>query len=281
MKLVVPLMMPASHSIRLAVRPSRSALMIGMPPATAASKATMTLCSLAAAKISLPWTASSALLAVTTCLPWAIASSTRSRAMPVPPISSHDDVDRPDRARSRDGSSLTGTPSPTMLARPAPRRGRRCARPRCRARRGAGSPRDWRSSTSATPLPTVPKPSRPTRIGCRAIFGASSGRPQRSAPPGAGRSGAPVLAAVVCEERGRSGPSPPSGRRCSAGTRSAGGRGRGQLKPDALHDQHLLRLEQLEDELLVVVDRIQARIEPREQVERRLRLDAAHAREST
>ena len=42
MKLVVPLMMPAIHSMRLAVRPSRSALMIGMPPATAASKATIT-----------------------------------------------------------------------------------------------------------------------------------------------------------------------------------------------------------------------------------------------
>ena len=67
--------------------------MIGMPPATAASKAMMTCCLLAAAKISLPYTASSALLAVTTCLPWAIASSTSSRAISVPPISSHDDVD--------------------------------------------------------------------------------------------------------------------------------------------------------------------------------------------
>ena len=42
MKLLVPLMMPAIHSMRLAVSPSRSALMIGMPPATAASNATMT-----------------------------------------------------------------------------------------------------------------------------------------------------------------------------------------------------------------------------------------------
>ena len=42
MKLVVPLMMPAIHSIRLAVKPSRKALMIGMPPATDASNATMT-----------------------------------------------------------------------------------------------------------------------------------------------------------------------------------------------------------------------------------------------
>jgi hypothetical protein len=42
MKFVVPLMMPAIQSMRLAVRPSRSALMMGMPPATAASKATIT-----------------------------------------------------------------------------------------------------------------------------------------------------------------------------------------------------------------------------------------------
>ena len=82
MKFVVPLMIPAIHSMRLAVRPSRSALMMGMPPATAASKATTTPRSRAAAKISLPCTASSALLAVTTCLPAAIASSTSVRAMP-------------------------------------------------------------------------------------------------------------------------------------------------------------------------------------------------------
>ena len=73
-------MMPAIHSMRFAVRPSRSALMIGTPPATAASKATITPFFCAAAKISLPWVASSALLAVTTCLPWRIASSCRSFA---------------------------------------------------------------------------------------------------------------------------------------------------------------------------------------------------------
>ncbi len=38
----VPLMMPAIHSMWLAARPSRTALMMGMPPATAASKATIT-----------------------------------------------------------------------------------------------------------------------------------------------------------------------------------------------------------------------------------------------
>ena len=80
MKLLVPLMMPAIHSIRLAVRPSRSALMIGMPPPTAASNATITPRARAASKISLPCRASSALFAVITCLPRPIASSTSARA---------------------------------------------------------------------------------------------------------------------------------------------------------------------------------------------------------
>ena len=79
---MVPLMMPAIHSMRLAVKPSRNALMMGMPPATAASKATITRIFCAAAKISLPCVASSALLAVTTCLPLAMALSTSSFATP-------------------------------------------------------------------------------------------------------------------------------------------------------------------------------------------------------
>ena len=81
-KLVVPLMMPAIHWMRLAVKPSRSALIIGIPPATAASNATITPLADAAAKISVPCTASNALLAVTTCLPAAMASSTSVLAMP-------------------------------------------------------------------------------------------------------------------------------------------------------------------------------------------------------
>ncbi|MNE33216.1 hypothetical protein D3C80_1268720 [compost metagenome] len=80
MKLPVPLMIPATQLIRLAERPSRIALITGMPPATAASKATMTPFSRALAKISLPCTAISALLAVTTCLPFSMALSTSSRA---------------------------------------------------------------------------------------------------------------------------------------------------------------------------------------------------------
>ena len=88
MKLVVPLMMPAIHSMRLAVSPSRKALIIGMPPATAASKATMTPIFWAAAKISLPCIARSALLAVTTCLPFSMALSISSLATLEPPMSS-------------------------------------------------------------------------------------------------------------------------------------------------------------------------------------------------
>ena len=59
MKLPVPLMMPASQLMRLPARPSRIALITGIPPATEASNATMTP-SRALAKISLPCTAISA-----------------------------------------------------------------------------------------------------------------------------------------------------------------------------------------------------------------------------
>ena len=88
MKLHVPLMMPAIHSMRFAAKPSRSALIVGMQPATAASKATITFCCRAAAKISFPCSASSALFAVTTCLPRTIAARIASLATVVPPITS-------------------------------------------------------------------------------------------------------------------------------------------------------------------------------------------------
>src|SRR6266404_1800998 len=61
--------MPASESTRLATRPSLTARMSGMPPATAASKASATPRRRASSYSSAPWWASSALLAVTTCLP--------------------------------------------------------------------------------------------------------------------------------------------------------------------------------------------------------------------
>ena len=87
-KLPVPLMMPASQSILLAAKPSRKILIIGIPPATAASYATLTPLASALAKISLPCSASKALLAVTICLPCSIAAKITSLAVVVPPINS-------------------------------------------------------------------------------------------------------------------------------------------------------------------------------------------------
>ncbi len=107
-------MIPAIHSMRLAVRPSRIALMIGMPPATAASKATITPLACAAAKISLPCFASSALLAVTTCLPCPMAAITSSRARVSPPISSTT-MSMPGSATTAIGSATSRIPSsPTV-----------------------------------------------------------------------------------------------------------------------------------------------------------------------
>src|SRR5262245_3367987 len=163
MKLEVPLMMPAIHSMRLAARPSRTALMIGMPPATEASKPTITPAFCAALKIWLPCLASSALLAVTTCLPFAIASSTSCFATVYPPISS--------TTMSMSGALTTSNASAWILAFPpvsflafatalSATRAMRIARP---ARRLISLA--LRLRTSQVPPPTVPIPSRPTLIG--------------------------------------------------------------------------------------------------------------------
>ena len=87
MKLLVPLMMPAIHSMRLAVRPSRSDLMIGIPPASSFECHRHALL-LRGGEDFVTVFGGSFLLAVTTCLPDSMAFSTSSLAMPVPPISS-------------------------------------------------------------------------------------------------------------------------------------------------------------------------------------------------
>ena len=69
MKLLVPLRMPSSDSIWLADRHWLMLAMIGMPPATEASKAIDRPSSRARSNSSGPCSASSALLAVTTSLP--------------------------------------------------------------------------------------------------------------------------------------------------------------------------------------------------------------------
>src|SRR6267378_7375558 len=163
MKFDVPLMMPAIHSMRFAASPSRSALMIGMPPPTEPSKATITPFFCAAAKISVPWVASSALLAVTTCLPLRIASSTSCLAIVQPPISSTMMSICGSRT-SLNASPMTFAFFPVIFLARRTALSATCviwiARP---ARRRISSA--LRLSTSQVPPPTVPVPSSPTLIG--------------------------------------------------------------------------------------------------------------------
>ena len=84
----MPFKIPAIHSILFATRPSLIALTIGIPPATAASYDRFTLCLVAKLTNSSPCIAIKALFAVTTCLLFFMASSTKSLDIPVPPINS-------------------------------------------------------------------------------------------------------------------------------------------------------------------------------------------------
>ena len=122
-----------------------SVLMIGMPPATAASKASATPASSARAASAVPCSAISALLAVTTCLPCASAVSTTLRARPRRCRRSARRRHRsPDRRPSRPRPRTSAPPTDRRRGRaagraPRPRR-RRCARP---ARTASSSA--WRS----------------------------------------------------------------------------------------------------------------------------------------
>src|SRR6267143_1642514 len=169
--------MPKAESMRLAGSPSLTARMSGMPPATAASKPSITRLRRAASKISGPWWASSALLAVTTCLPDSRALRMKVRAGSSPPTSSmmictagsastlaasltrgRDFRSSPSRARVRSASAMAW---------------RRRRQP---ARSSMSAPWLWR--TLMTPLPTVPRPRRPILIsfmaGAKAALGARS-----------------------------------------------------------------------------------------------------------
>ena len=74
--------------MRLPTRLRLSGSTMGMPPPTAASNETLPSPLSARLKISSPYSASRALLAVTTFLPAFRASRTTSPAKPVPPTSS-------------------------------------------------------------------------------------------------------------------------------------------------------------------------------------------------
>ena len=116
-------MMPWIERMRLATRPSRSARMIGMPPATLASKSRCRWCLSAVWKSSAPRSASSALFAVMTCLPFCSACWISSKASVVPPISSTM-TSRSGLATSLRQSAVTSfSGTPISRARSAPAHG--------------------------------------------------------------------------------------------------------------------------------------------------------------
>jgi len=157
---VVPFMMPCTLSIRFAFNPSRSDRRIGMPPPTLASNATSTPRFAAAPKISLPYSESSALFAVTTCLPASIDSRISLRANSYPPTSSTTMSTESSAISAAESSSKrtseTSTPRSLVVSRSAIRT-RRSGKPsRCSMTSAL------RSSTFTTPVPMVPKPTSPT-----------------------------------------------------------------------------------------------------------------------
>src|SRR5207245_342189 len=155
--------MPKAESTRLAGSPSLTARMRGMPPATAASKPRRTRLRRAASKISGPWWARSALLAVTTCLPASRARRMKVRAGSSPPTSSMM------ICTAGSASTLAASWTRGRVFRSSPSRGRVSSasamawrRRRQPARSSMSAPWFWRTLT--TPLPTVPRPRRPILI---------------------------------------------------------------------------------------------------------------------
>src|SRR4051812_38615477 len=147
MKFVVPLTIPNTFDISVTPKLSWITRMIGITPATAASKRSWTPASRARANSSSPCCASSCLFAVTTGLAASSARLTYSSAGSVPPISSTMTSEE-ERICSKSPSERFRTPV---------RSGRR---PVAAATASARS-----ASSSANALPTVPRPSRPIRTG--------------------------------------------------------------------------------------------------------------------
>src|SRR5262245_40023376 len=161
--------MPASDRIEFATRPSFTARMSGMPPATAASNASVTPRRRASSYSSAPWCASSALFAVTTCLPAARARRMKVRAGSRPPTSSMTMCTR--------GSLKTFAASPVIgsAARSRPSRCRMrsvSAMAASVSRQPARSSSLWRCAARifTTPAPTVPRPSRPRRTSSTGVI---------------------------------------------------------------------------------------------------------------
>ncbi len=136
--------------------------MMGMPPPTLASKPMSTPASATARMISGPHSARSALFAVTTDFPFRIASSRKSFAAPVPPISS--------TTIWTFGSRATCIPSPMSIPSGSLTPRSRFVSLSATRTSFRGTPTRLRncsafSSRSLTvPVPTVPKPMTPTPI---------------------------------------------------------------------------------------------------------------------
>ena len=153
--------MPITDLMRLAARHDLSGRIMGMPPPTAPSNIKSTLCSSASGNSSLPYFASTSLLAVTTFFPCSSAEAIYSFAGCSRPISS--------TTISMSGSFTISSKSPVtayFLPSSAAFCGLRTniffisilqpaflaiSPPLC-------------SSTCSTPLPTVPTPKRPILI---------------------------------------------------------------------------------------------------------------------
>ena len=157
--------MPAKASMRLAARPLRTASMMGMPPATDPSKPNDRPRSWALAKSVSPQAASSALLAVTTCWPAAMAFCTSVFAVPSPPINStststsllaseRSSVSNSAPSRGMSGLGVRLAARTSSIGRPA---------------RAAMASRFSIKSLATLP-PTVPSPARPTRSGFKALL---------------------------------------------------------------------------------------------------------------
>src|SRR5215470_3140646 len=196
--------MPKAERMRFAGRPSLTARISGMPPATAASKPSITRLRRASSNSSGPWWASRALLAVTTCLPACSAFKMKVRAGSSPPISSI--------TICTAGSSIAWLASPTRgrRARSMPSRGRvmsasatRASASRHPVRSAISAP--WLWSTLTTPQPTVPRPSRAILISliCRECGARADREPAGALPPAEGLEAAQGLpdALLVLDER--------------------------------------------------------------------------------
>src|SRR5262249_14555704 len=122
----------------------------------------------------------------------------------------------------------------------------------------------------------------PTRLAAADRDSVIARRPLAARPPGGNphRAGSRRVPAVVAIEEVRDAPE-------RVGEQVGVGQehdpeviGLRPVEAGALHHEHLLLLQQLEDELLIVGDGIALRIEPREEIHGRLRLDAGHARDA-